>query len=217
MNTADRINNMSNYEIYQFVKSIILRSSSLPNSIAHSDRDLLENIEKLYPEIYERAGEDALVNLGMREQLLDTQSRITNIEPISLMEKCELEKFLRSSIDDKHTSRNISPLSVGSLMGVADEELYFATVTGDSMVGVSIDETDVLIYKRTEKVRNNSIVIASINGNTFVKRIKYDLDSVYLVSENPKYHPIKITKNMDFKLMGEVCGSIRQINEGLYI
>jgi len=50
-----------------------------------------------------------------------------------------------------------------------------------------------------------------------VKRIKYDSDSIYLVSENSKYHPVKITKNMDFKLLGEVCGSIRQINEGLDI
>ena len=100
-------------------------------------------------------------------------------------------------------------------MGAGDEELYFATVSGDSMIGASIDETDVLIYKQTEKVRNNAIVIAKIIGDTFVKRIKYDSDSIYLVSENPKYHPIKITKNMDFKLLGEVCGSIRQINEGL--
>lgn len=208
---------MSNYEIYQFVKSIVLSSSSVPGSITKSDRNLLENIEKFHPEIYERAAEDALVNLAMRNQFLDTHYRITNIEPISLMNKSELEKFLRSSIDTNHVPRNISPLSVGNLMGVGEKELYFATVSGDSMIGVSIDETDVLIYKRTDKVRNNSIVIASIDGNTFVKRIKYDADSIYLVSENPKFHPIKITKDMDFKLLGEVCGSIRQINEGLDI
>ncbi len=215
MNASDRNKNMTPYELYQFVKSMILRSSNSPLSITLSDRKLLENIEQDHPEIYDRAGEDALVNLSMRSQLLDLQSGISNIEPMALMDKSELENYLRSSVDINHQSRNISPLSLGSLMGAGEEELYFATVSGDSMIGASIDETDVLIYKRTEKVRNNSIVIARVNGNTFVKRIKYDLDAIYLVSENPRYNPIRITKEMDFKLLGEVCGSIRQINEGL--
>ena len=210
-----RLEAMSNYEIYQFVKSIVLRSAFSTAPLSNSDRNLLELIENQIPDIYRQAGDDALINIAMRNVIHDSEARISNIEPISLMNKPELENYLRSTIDTNRSRRNISRNTLGSLMGAGDEELYFATVSGDSMIGASIDETDVLIYKQTEKVRNNAIVIAKINGDTFVKRIKYDSDSIYLVSENPKYHPIKITKNMDFKLLGEVCGSIRQINEGL--
>ena len=99
-------------------------------------------------------------------------------------------------------------------MGTGSSELYFATVTGDSMIGASIDETDVLIYRQTDQVQNNSIVVAKVNGNIFVKRIKYDSESIFLVSENPKCRPFRITKDVDFKILGEVCGTIRQIPPG---
>lgn len=213
-----RLSGMNDYEIYQFVKSIVFRSTNTTFGISQSDSKLLELIADTRTELYDRASDDALINIAARYEYYDSQARITNIEPISLMSKSDIEKYLRSvtSPDEYlNSKRDISGFPLSTLMGTGDSELYFATVSGDSMIGASIDETDVLIYKQTGgQVANNSIIIAKVNGNVFVKRIKYDSESIYLVSENPKYNPYRITKDVDFKIIGEVCGSIRQIAQG---
>ncbi len=217
MSAALRLSGMNDYEIYQFVKSIVFRSANTSFGISQSDSKLLELIADNRAAIYDRASDDALINIASRYEYYDSQTRITNIEPISLMSKSDIEKYLRAvtSPDDYlNSKRDISGYPLGHLMGTGDSELYFATVSGDSMIGASIDETDVLIYRQTAQVANNSIIIAKVNGNVYVKRIKYDSESIYLVSENPKYSPYRITNDVDFKILGEVCGSIRQIAQG---
>lgn len=77
-------------------------------------------------------------------------------------------------------------------------------VNGTSMVNANIYSGDVLIVDRSKEPKNNNIVVGVINGDFTVKRISKTKDGLYLMSENKDYKPIKITEEMDFKVVGVV-------------
>lgn len=49
---------------------------------------------------------------------------------------------------------------------------FFVRVSGDSMVNAGINSGDLLVVDRALEVKNNSIVLAVVNGEFTLKRIK---------------------------------------------
>lgn len=87
---------------------------------------------------------------------------------------------------------------------------FFVKVKGDSMQGAQISDGDILVVDRSKEPRNNSIVIAFVDGEFLVKRILKKGDNLFLIPENPKFTPIRITNEMDFKIWGMVTFIIKQ-------
>ncbi len=81
---------------------------------------------------------------------------------------------------------------------------FFVRVTGDSMINAGIYDRDVLIVDRSLSAKQNDIVIAVLNGELTVKRLKTEGDVLYLLPENPDFSPIKVTKSMSFTIWGVV-------------
>ncbi|OGN60644.1 MAG: peptidase S24 [Chlamydiae bacterium RIFCSPHIGHO2_12_FULL_27_8] len=81
---------------------------------------------------------------------------------------------------------------------------FFVKVDGDSMIDANIFKDDILIVDRSIEVKNNKIVLAVINGEFTVKRLKIFKDKILLKPENPKYNDIEITKEMDFEIWGTI-------------
>lgn len=88
---------------------------------------------------------------------------------------------------------------------------YFVRVEGSSMIDAGINSGDMLIVDRAVEPRDGSIVVAAINGEFTVKRVKRLKDGLYLVSENINFAPIKITEDMDFEIWGVVTHAIHHI------
>ncbi len=91
---------------------------------------------------------------------------------------------------------------------------YFVRVSGNSMTGAGIRSGDILIVDRAETAVNNSIVIASLNGELTVKRYVQTVDGVYLLAESPEYEPVRITEEMDFEVWGVVIHVIHSFSKG---
>jgi DNA polymerase V len=72
------------------------------------------------------------------------------------------------------------------------------------MVGAGIHDGDTLVVDRTIEPVDGKVVVASINGNLSVKRLKKNDDSVYLMAENDEYEDIEITPYNDFQVWGVV-------------
>lgn len=91
---------------------------------------------------------------------------------------------------------------------------FFVRVTGNSMVNANIHSGDLLIVDRAVEPYNNAIVIAILDGEFTVKRIKKSPDSkdVYLHPENGLFQPVKITEAMDFEVWGVVIYVIHPAN-----
>ena len=86
---------------------------------------------------------------------------------------------------------------------------YFLRVKGDSMKDVGIIDGDILIVDRSLSPSNHNIVIAELNGELTVKRLKHDHGQTFLVPANDAYSPIMVSPDDEFSIWGVVSGSFR--------
>ena len=83
---------------------------------------------------------------------------------------------------------------------------------GDSMVDAGIKSSDVMVIDRALTPKNNDIILAVVNGEFTVKRIKKNDNELYLMPANENYRPMKITEDMDFQVWGVVTFIIHKAN-----
>jgi DNA polymerase V len=88
---------------------------------------------------------------------------------------------------------------------------FFVRVTGDSMTGVGIFPDDILIVDRSLPPTSGRVIIAVLNGEMTVKRLKKRDNKVWLCSENEKYSPILISEDEDFSIWGVVTNAIHPL------
>ena len=91
------------------------------------------------------------------------------------------------------------------------EATFFARVSGQSMIGAGLDDTDLLVIDRSLEPANNKIAVCFLDGEFTVKRLKVDKDNVWLQPENPNYPIIKITSENDFIIWGIVTNVIKKV------
>jgi DNA polymerase V len=88
---------------------------------------------------------------------------------------------------------------------------FFVRVTGDSMEGAGIHHGDLLVVDRSIEPRDKNIVIAVINGELTVKRIRLKGKKIILEPENTKYSIQEIAENAEFEVWGVVTSVIHQL------
>ena len=82
---------------------------------------------------------------------------------------------------------------------------YFALrVSGDSMINAGIVPGALLIVHKQNTANNGDIIVASVDGESTVKRYKENASAVFLMPENSAYNPILITEKTDFYIFGKV-------------
>lgn len=90
---------------------------------------------------------------------------------------------------------------------------YFLRVTGDSMIDIGIFDEDLLAVHRTTNVRDGDVVVARIEDEVTVKRLKRGKDPrfVELLPENPDYQPIRVDLQLqEFAIEGISVGVLRR-------
>lgn len=88
---------------------------------------------------------------------------------------------------------------------------YLVQVTGDSMIGASICEGDILIVDASLPPSDQKIVVAAVDGEFTVKRFCIEKNGVFLKAENPEYGVIKIDGRDEFRMLGVVVGVVRKV------
>jgi len=91
------------------------------------------------------------------------------------------------------------------------EATFFAHVSGQSMIGAGLDDSDLLVIDRSLEPQHNKIAVCFLDGEFTVKRLKVKHDGIWLQPENPEYEPIKITKENDFVIWGIVTNVIKKV------
>ncbi|MDY0331802.1 MAG: S24 family peptidase [Thiomonas sp.] len=82
------------------------------------------------------------------------------------------------------------------------------TVRGDSMNGANIFEGDVVVVERQTTASPGEIVVAAVDGELTVKRLKRDAQGWLLHPENPSYADIRPKGGLE--LVGVVTGLARR-------
>ncbi|MBD3296665.1 MAG: translesion error-prone DNA polymerase V autoproteolytic subunit [Candidatus Omnitrophica bacterium] len=88
---------------------------------------------------------------------------------------------------------------------------FFVKVSGNSMEDIGIHDGDTLIVDRALKANDGSVVIAVLNGELTVKRVRRSARGMELVPENRHMRPIDISPEMDLEIWGVVTNVIHRI------
>ncbi|KPK75925.1 MAG: peptidase S24 [Phycisphaerae bacterium SM23_30] len=81
---------------------------------------------------------------------------------------------------------------------------YFVRVTGDSMIDAGIHSGDLLIVDRSAEPKDKDVVIANLDGELTVKRIRLSRGQITLMPENKNYRPQTLRPDMQLEIWGVV-------------
>jgi repressor LexA len=83
--------------------------------------------------------------------------------------------------------------------------VFAIRVQGDSMVDAGIEDQDLAIVRQTAQAEDGEIIVAMVQGEVTIKRLKKEKDGLWLQPENPKYKAKKISDS-SFRVLGKVIG-----------
>jgi len=87
---------------------------------------------------------------------------------------------------------------------------YLLKVRGDSMREVGIMDGDLLAVHKTDHAENGQIVVARVDDEVTVKRLRTKKNKIYLLPENSDYAPIEVDPQYhQFAIEGRAVGVIR--------
>ncbi|KJV33197.1 transcriptional repressor LexA [Luteibacter yeojuensis] len=88
---------------------------------------------------------------------------------------------------------------------------YLLRVVGMSMRDVGILDGDLLAVHRTATANDGQIVVARLDDEVTVKRLRHERDRLLLLPENPDFRPIEVDpRRHAFAIEGRYVGIIRR-------
>lgn len=128
-------------------------------------------------------------------------------EPLALpIFSTSVQAGFPSPADDQIDSRQ----DLNTLLVTHPLATYFVKVNGDSMTGSGIHSGDILIVDRSLEPTEGKVVIACLDGELTVKKLKRIRGKLYLVAENPDYKPILVSEGSELQIWGVVTYSIHK-------
>ena len=88
---------------------------------------------------------------------------------------------------------------------------YYARVKGESMRDAGINDGDLLIVDKSIDPADGKIAICYIDGEFTLKRIKIDLDGIWLMPANDRFKPIRIEQDNTLVIWGIVTFVIKDV------
>jgi DNA polymerase V len=86
---------------------------------------------------------------------------------------------------------------------------FFMRVAGDSMTGAGIFDGDLVIVDRSVEAASGDIVVAVVDGEFTIKRLRRTGANIELVPENPKYRKMTMGEGMELQIWGVVTGTYK--------
>lgn len=88
---------------------------------------------------------------------------------------------------------------------------FLLRVQGESMTGIGIHDGDLIAVHRTPDAHDGQVVVARLDGEITVKRLRWRDGQWLLLAENPEFAAIAIpTDGSDFAIEGLYVGVIRR-------
>lgn len=89
---------------------------------------------------------------------------------------------------------------------------YYVRVKGESMINAGIHDGDLLIVDRSLEPRDNKVVIAIVDGQLTVKRLKKLKNQQFvLIAENPDFPAIEVNEENNVSIWGIVTNVIHAV------
>ncbi|ELS32317.1 MULTISPECIES: LexA family protein [Pseudanabaena] len=130
----------------------------------------------------------------------DTRCRIPlYLNPVAAGLPAPTEDYIEGKIDlNRHLVKH-------------PESTFLVRVIGDSMLDAGIHPSDLLVVDRAIEPISGKVVIAVVNGELTVKRLRKHRNKLWLMPENPNFQPIEIDENVDLHIWGVVTNVIHAL------
>ncbi len=103
-------------------------------------------------------------------------------------------------------------MDLNELLVKNPEKTFLVRVSGDSMINAGIHDGDILIVDCRMEPTDGKIVIASLDGQLTVKRLKKNKSGqVFLLPENSKFSAIEIKPENETHILGIVTNVIHPV------
>ena len=97
-------------------------------------------------------------------------------------------------------------------MLIRDElSTFIVRVSGDSMEGAGIYDGDKLIVDRSIEPRDGHVVVAVVDGEMTVKRLRVTPTGVVLQAENSEYPDVTVAELSDLTIWGVATTCLHQL------
>ncbi|MDI6860700.1 MAG: translesion error-prone DNA polymerase V autoproteolytic subunit [Caldisericia bacterium] len=102
-------------------------------------------------------------------------------------------------------------LDLNDLLIKHPQATFFVRVLGNSMINANIRDGDILVVDKALEPKEGDIVIANVDGEFVLKRIRKKDGKLYLFPENSDFNPIEIKEGMECEIWGVVTYVIHKI------
>lgn len=125
--------------------------------------------------------------------------KYSKVKPLPLF-SCKVSAGFPSPANDYEQS----PLNLHEYVVDNEATTYFVKAEGDSMTGAGIFDGTMLVVDKSVEAIDGDIVVAFINGECFVKRLRYEKGKAFLCPENKGYPTYEIKDGVNFQIFGVV-------------
>lgn len=101
-------------------------------------------------------------------------------------------------------------IDFNKLLVKSKESTFCLIAGGDSQNGDGIFKGDLLVIDKLAEPYENSILVFSVNGEFTLKRLKYGIGFVELMSSNPAFPSIVIREGEELKRWGVLRYAIKK-------
>jgi DNA polymerase V len=112
-----------------------------------------------------------------------------------------------SPADDYVESR----LDLNELLIQRREATYFLRVKGDSMQGAGIHPGDLIVVDRSINAQDGNVVVAEVDGELTIKRLRFSGGNPELHPENPAYAVMRFKEGQELRIWGVVTSSVHSV------
>ena len=102
-------------------------------------------------------------------------------------------------------------LDLNELLVRHAEATYFLRVKGDSMLGAGIHHGDILVVDRAVEAVDGSVVVAEVDGELTVKRLRYAHGHPELHPENAAFAVMRFRDGQELRIWGVVTNAIHGV------
>lgn len=89
---------------------------------------------------------------------------------------------------------------------------FIVRVSGDSMEGAGIFDGDELIVDRSIEPQDGHVVVAIVDGEMTVKRLRITTTGVTLQAENAQYPDVEVSELSDLMIWGVATTCLHHLN-----
>jgi DNA polymerase V len=105
-------------------------------------------------------------------------------------------------------------IDFNELMNLTMDSVFPLKVVGHSMMDAHIPHGSIVVVDKSIEPRNNTIVIATLNGENVIKHLVRTNDGIFLLPANENFKSVRVTEDMDFSIWGTVTHVVIDILRG---